>query len=477
MRPRFLTSSSVAILLLAACGGGAAPASSAVPSVPAAASPAAAKPSVAASAPASGKPAASASAKPAASGSAGASAGAAAGRGPIKVGLLEPLTGSFASTAKDNQDGFNLYLETVSDNAAGRKIQAIYADTQGQAPTALTKAKQLVESDKVQALMGITPTPECYAVVDYVKEAHVPLIVSANCSAEDLTTNPQHKSPYTVRLTQTNLGVADPGADWAYKNGVRKAILFTSDYGGGLEQSDAFAASFISRGGSVVQELHPALGAPDFGPLLAQLDASADAIWTFLPGADGLHFGLQYGDYSQGRKTQVMEAFADVTAGPNLEQLKDKAVGLIASNVWSEAYDSPANQQFIKAFQVKYPGRLLSKDVVQGYVGAQALEETVKKVNGNIENTEQFMQALYALQLDTPKGPIKLDSNHDIVQNYYVYQTVKQGTGFQQKLLSTYKDVSAAGQFSPDQHAKLKIGTHKGQWVSMTKDKLQAITG
>ena len=98
-------------------------------------------------------------------------------------------------------------------------------------------------------------------------------------------------------------------------------------------------------------------------------------------------------------------------------------------------------------------------------------------MNGNIENTEQFMQALYALQLDTPKGPIKLDSNHDIVQNYYVYQTVKQGTGFQQKLLSTYKDVSAAGQFSPDQHAKLKIGTHKGQWVSMTKDKLQAITG
>jgi branched-chain amino acid transport system substrate-binding protein len=466
-------------MLLAACGG-AGPSAPAASNAPASA--AAAKPSAAApvgSAAASAKPAGSTSAKPAASAAASAkpAASVAAGSGPIKVGLLEPLTGSFASTAKDNQDGFNLYLSTVSDSAAGRKIEAIYADTQGQAPTALTKAKQLVESDKVQVLMGITPTPECYAVADYVKDSHVPLIVSANCSAEDLMTNPQHKSPYTVRFTQTNEGVADPAADWAYKNNIRKVVLFTSDYGGGLEQSDAFASGFIARGGSIVQELHPALGAPDFGPLLAQLDASADAIWTFLPGADGLHFGLQYGDYSQGRKTQVLEAFADVTAGPNLEQLKDKAVGLIASNVWSEAYDAPANQQFVKAFQAKYPGRLLSKDVVQGYVGAQVLQEAVKKVNGNIENVEPFMQALYGLQLDSAKGPIKLDANHDIVQSYYIYQTIKQGNGFQQKLLDTYKDVGTTWQFNADQLGKLKVGTHKGQWVGMTKDKLQAITG
>jgi branched-chain amino acid transport system substrate-binding protein len=459
------------ILLLGGCGGSPAPASSPAASAPSSAA-AGAKPSAVASASAIASP----SAKPAGSASAAAKP-AASGGATIKVGLLEPLTGPFASTAKDNQDGFNLYLSTVSDTAAGRKIEAVYADTQGQPQTALTKSKQLVESDKVQALMGITPTPECYAVADYVKEAHVPLIVSANCSAEDLLTNPQHKSPYTVRFTQTNEGVADPGADWAYKNGIRKVIIFTSDYGGGLEQSDAFAASFISRGGTIIQELHPAVGAPDFGPLLAQLDASADAIWTFLPGADGLHFGLQYGDYAQGRKTQVLEAFADISAGPNLEQLKDKAVGLVASNVWTEALDTPQNQQFVKAFQAKYPGRLLSKDVAQGYVGAQIFEEAVKKVNGSVENTDQFLQALYGMNIDTAKGPVHLDSNHDVVQSYYIYQTTKQGNGFQQKLLATYKDVSSDGQFTPEQHAKLKIGTHKGQWVGMTKEKLQQITG
>ncbi|MDE3074332.1 MAG: ABC transporter substrate-binding protein, partial [Chloroflexota bacterium] len=448
-------------LILAACGG----------SAPTSASPATTS-APASSAPAKPSAAASTSPAPAASQSA-AAAGAGAANGPIKVGLLEPLTGSFASIAKDNKDGFDLYLSTMGDTAAGRQIQAVYADTQGRADVAVTKAKQLVQVDHVAALMGLTPTPECYAVANLVKDAHTPLMVSANCSAENLFT--QHGSPYVVRVTQSNLGVAQPGADWAYKQGYRKAILFTSDYGGGIEQSDAFGAAFVEEGGTIVQELHPAVGVPDFGPLLAQIDKSADVIWTFLPGADGLHFGLQYHDYAAGGKTQVMEAFADITAGPNLQKLKEKAVGLVASNVWTEASSTPQNEQFLKAFHAKYPGRLLSKDVVQGYVGAQILEEAVKKVGGKIEDTNAFMQALYGTKLDTAKGPVRLAANHDVVQNYYIYRTVAQGAGFKQQLLETYKDMSDLGPFTAKQVANLKIGTHKDHWVGMTKQKLDEI--
>src|SRR5689334_7187401 len=98
MIPRFIRLIS-ATALLAGCGGTASPASPASVS---------ASPAVAPSA--SAKPQAAASAKPSASASA---APKPASGGNIKVGVLEPLTGSFASTAKDNQDGYNLYLSTV----------------------------------------------------------------------------------------------------------------------------------------------------------------------------------------------------------------------------------------------------------------------------------------------------------------------------------------------------------------------------
>src|SRR5579862_4187420 len=141
---------------------------------------------------------------------------------PIKVGLLEPLTGPFGELAKDNLDGFNLYLASVGGTVAGRKIEVVSADTRGDTDVGLTKAKQLVESDKVQVLMGITVTTVCYAVAGYVKQAHVPLIASGNCGAQNVLTDPQFKSPYLVRVTQNVTHLTDPFADWAYGQGSRK---------------------------------------------------------------------------------------------------------------------------------------------------------------------------------------------------------------------------------------------------------------
>ena len=200
------------------------------------------------------------------------SAGAAAT--PIKIGIIEPTTGTSAELGKDNEDGLRLFLSSVDDTVAGRKIEAVFADDQGKPDVALTKAKALVENDHVQVLLGMNHTPVCYAVAQYVKQARVPLLVTGNCSAQKLTTSPQFASPYLARFTQTSSGMADPLADWASKQGYHKAVLITSDYGGGLEEGDAFASAFIERGESIVQELHPAQGTSDFGPFLAQLQTS-----------------------------------------------------------------------------------------------------------------------------------------------------------------------------------------------------------
>src|SRR5581483_6574825 len=111
----------VGLTVLAACGGGAAPAGSPASS-PAAAS-AAAKPA-----------GASASAKPVASAAASASS-----TGSIKVGFIVPLTGVAAPVGQDNLDGFNVYLQSINNTVAGRKIEVVTGD-EGQPDTALTKA-------------------------------------------------------------------------------------------------------------------------------------------------------------------------------------------------------------------------------------------------------------------------------------------------------------------------------------------------
>src|SRR5205814_7927493 len=74
--------------------------------------------------------------------------------GPIKIGLLVPLTGGFAAIGKDMLNGTELYLDEIGRQAAGRKIELIVEDTEGNTATALTKARKLVDQDRIHVLTG-----------------------------------------------------------------------------------------------------------------------------------------------------------------------------------------------------------------------------------------------------------------------------------------------------------------------------------
>jgi ABC-type branched-subunit amino acid transport system substrate-binding protein len=72
--------------------------------------------------------------------------------GPIKIGLLAPLTGAFAAIGKDMLNGTELYLDEIGRQAGGRKIELIVEDTEDNTATALTKARKLVDQDKIPVL-------------------------------------------------------------------------------------------------------------------------------------------------------------------------------------------------------------------------------------------------------------------------------------------------------------------------------------
>ena len=61
--------------------------------------------------------------------------------GPIKIGLLAPLSGAFSATGKDMLVGTEQYLDEIGRTVAGRKIELIVEDTEGTPATALTKAR------------------------------------------------------------------------------------------------------------------------------------------------------------------------------------------------------------------------------------------------------------------------------------------------------------------------------------------------
>jgi hypothetical protein len=126
----------------------------------------------------------------------------------------------------------------------------------------------------------------------------------------------------------------------------------------------------------------------------------------------------------------------------------------------------------MQAYNDSHPNRQFAGGAPQGYAGAQVLDAALKTVNGNVGDKQKFMDALFATNLQTAKGPIKLDQAHDVIENVYVYQVARDGSAYVQKLVQSYEGVSRTWDRSADEIAQFPFGTFKNKWVGMTKDKL-----
>src|SRR5437870_9664195 len=135
-------------------------------------------------------------------------------KGPMKVGCLTQMTGGGAAVGKDMSNGFLMYLEEIGNQIAGRKVEVVVEDTQGDPAAALTKLRKLLESDKVHAVAGIFLANEGYALAPKVDEYRIPT-VWAVVSADDLTQRKPTK--WAVRTGWTSSQPNHPFGEYAAK--------------------------------------------------------------------------------------------------------------------------------------------------------------------------------------------------------------------------------------------------------------------
>ena len=80
---------------------------------------------------------------------------------PVRIGLVLPMSGPFASYGKQIEHGVKLYLATQGDTFGGRKIELIIKDDSPGTAGDVSKrlAQELVIKDKVDILAGFGLTP------------------------------------------------------------------------------------------------------------------------------------------------------------------------------------------------------------------------------------------------------------------------------------------------------------------------------
>lgn len=123
----------------------------------------------------------------------------------VKIGLILPMTGPFASTGRQIDGAVNLWMQQHGTTVAGKKIEVILKDDGGTAETTRRLAQELVVNDKVQVLAGFGLTPLALATVPIATQAKVPELVMAAA-----TSSITEKSPFVIRAGFTLPQVTTP---------------------------------------------------------------------------------------------------------------------------------------------------------------------------------------------------------------------------------------------------------------------------
>ncbi len=357
---------------------------------------------------------------------------------PVKVGLLVPYTGVFASCGENITRGAELYLDQVGWQAAGREIRLLKKDTEMNGQVGLQKARRLVESDRADILTGIVSSTVAYALRDYVVSKEIPLIL-ANAGAADLTR--EKGSPYIFRVSFANGQYEYPEGIYAYdKLNFRKIVVMAPDYAAGHEKANGFMAGFKAAGGEIVQEIYPGLGTSDYGPFLTRIK-DADAVWAHFSGNDSIAFVKQYDEYGL-KGTIPLLTSGDCVDESSLPAQGDAAVGIISALHYSAALDTRENREFVSAYTDKY-GEEPNMFAEQGYVAAKLIVTALEAVNGDLTDTDRLMSEIKRVEFTAPRGPFKFDPRtQNVIFNTYIRRVEKKDGKIINSVIETIPDTS-----------------------------------
>ncbi|HYB73582.1 MAG TPA: ABC transporter substrate-binding protein [Candidatus Sulfotelmatobacter sp.] len=381
-------------------------------------------------------------------------AGVASGQEAIKIGFISPLSGAIAQAGKDMYSGCEMFWEESGWQIGGRKLEVTLEDNEGVPATALTKARKLVESDRVHLLAGVILSNVAYALVPYIEAQGIPTIYPIN-SADDLT---QRKRPkWLIRTGFSASGNMHPFGEYAAKVlGYKRVVTIGLDYAFGWETVGGFHKAFEDNGGQVIQKIWVPLNVQDYAPYLASVKKDADAVFVLALGRWTLLFARQYAE--SGLKARIpLIAGGTYSDEHVLPQLGDESLGVISAHHYSAALDTPANRRFRAAFEKKY-NRLPSFYSENCYTGARVVSEAVKAIGGKVEDRAALMAALRKVEItDAPRGPVKMDAYGNPIQNIYIRKVERVDGKLQNTVIYTYPAVSQFWKYNPEEFLKQPV--------------------
>ena len=335
----------------------------------------------------------------------------------LKVGLMLPYTGTFASLGTAIENGFRLYVAENGGKLGGREIEFFKVDDESDPAKATDNVNKLIKRDNVDVLIGTVHSGVAMAMAKVAKDSGTLLIVP-NAGA-DAVTGPM----CAINIFRSSFSNWQPGyamGEVVAKKGHQKVVTITWKYAAGDESVKGFKEAFEKGGGKVVKELSLPFPNVEFQSLLTDIAASKpDAVFTFFAGGGAVKFVKDYAAAGL-KKTIPLYGSGFLTDG-TLEAQGADADGLLTALHYADSLGTPRDNAFRLSYAKAYK---MQPDVyaVQGYDAGQMLGIGLTAVKGDVSKKADFAAALHKVKIDSPRGPFTISKSNNPVQDFYLRQ-------------------------------------------------------
>jgi branched-chain amino acid transport system substrate-binding protein len=341
---------------------------------------------------------------------------------PVEIGFISTFSGPTAVIGNDMRNSFELALDHLGRKMGGKPVEVIYEDDQQKPEVGVQKSQKLVESDKVDFVIGYIWSNVLLASLKPVVDSQT-FLISANAGPSQIAG--EQCSPYFFSTSWQNDQTPQAMGTYMTQKGVKTAFLIGPNYAAGKDMLTGVRTTF--KGQVIGEELTKWPDQLDFSTELSKVRAAKpEAVFVFYPGAAGVQFLTQYAQ--SGLKGQIPLYTAFTVDAITLPLQKDLALGVPGAQEWVNDLPNDANKKFVADFRSKhknYP----SFYGAQSYDAANFANSAVVAVKGDLTKKDAMRAEMRKANYASVRGPYKYGNNHFPIQNFYLQDVVKDAEG------------------------------------------------
>jgi len=379
------------------------------------------------------------------------------GEQPVKIGFIDPITGSLSALAVSEVEGAKWTVEQMNKKGGilGRPVELLVEDSANDTGTGVQKAHKLIERDNVDIIMGDVNSGIAYAIMGVTAEKKVFHIVPGGHT--DPITGKDCKWNVFRTCNTTAMDAAAVTGELVKKFG-KKWFFITPDYAYGKTLQENFIKNLQKAGGTYQGDMLP-IANTDFSATLIKAKAfKPDVLLNNMGGAAQLNCMKQFVQFGMAKEMALGGALYEVETLRSVP--KEALTGWWVMEWWWDQPNVPAVKAFVDSISPAIGNKKPTARHWMAYVSLMAAKLAAESAK-SLEAVK-MAHALSDMELppEVSLSPNKVKyraGDHQLMSDIFVGQVQPPGAGGPDDLFKVESVVPGEAAAGPAEATGCKI--------------------